>query len=74
MKARDHRKKERMHLMSLRYAIKHGLYDIAFRDLMWAFQQSTCADIKEKIEWKQSREARGLGPRARPGLAKTKGR
>ncbi len=47
--AKEHRRAERAHLGSLRYAIRNGLYDMAFRELMWAHQQSVAADIKEAI-------------------------
>jgi hypothetical protein len=49
MTAADHRRRERQHLSSVRYAIRHKDYDMAFRTLVWAHQQSVAAETKEAI-------------------------
>ena len=53
--ARAHRRREREHLASLRYAVRNRLYDMAFRELMYAFQQATVADLKEKKDERRKR-------------------
>jgi hypothetical protein len=49
MTAAEHRKRERQHRESVRYAIRHGDYDMAFRSLVWAHQQAVVAETKEAI-------------------------
>lgn len=54
MSPKIHRKRERKLLRSVRYSIQtrggQGPdYDLAFRNLVWAHQQSVAAETKEKL-------------------------
>ena len=46
----DHRKRERMHVRSVQYCMRQGLYVEAFRSLAWALQQATAADAAARAE------------------------
>lgn len=48
--SRYHRKREREHVRTVRWALKHKNYVEAFQHLAWALQQSTAADAALSTE------------------------
>lgn len=45
MTAREHLKREREHVKTVRYYLKQRMYVQAFQSLAWALEQATAADL-----------------------------